>query len=88
MAFLFAFSTVVMGCRDQKNATESEVEMNDVSEEGDIENAAEDVGNALETAAEETGEAVETAAEETANAAEEGWEEVKENTGTGTTDDK
>lgn len=77
MAFLFAFSTVVVGCRDQKNATESEVEMNDVSEEGDIENAAE-----------ETGEAVETAAEETANAAEEGWEEVKENTGTGTTDDK
>lgn len=53
----------------------------------DLEEAANDVGDAVEEAAEETGDAVETAAEETANAAEEGWDEVKENTGTGGTDD-
>lgn len=85
LAAFFTLSTAFVSCRDQKNATETE-DVN-IQEEGDIENAAEDVGDALDNAAKETGDAVEKAAQETGDAAKEGWNEVKENTGTGGTDD-
>lgn len=85
LAVFFTLSTAFVSCRDQKKTTETE-DLN-IQEEGDIENAAEDVGDALENAAEETGKAVENAAQETGDAVEEGWNEVKENTGTGGTDD-
>lgn len=94
--FVFALSSAFVSCRDQKNATGTDgnmdTEMNqdandNLSEEGDIEQAAEDVGDAIDNAAEDTGEAIDNAAEDTGDAIEEGWDEAKENTGVGGNDD-
>jgi hypothetical protein len=92
-ALFFGISSAFVSCRDQKNATEmdNDTEMNDgvdnVDDEGDIEQAAEDVGEAIDNAAEDTGQAIDEAAEDTGEAVEEGWDEAKENTGVGGNDD-
>lgn len=100
LVFILVASTAFVSCRDQKKTTKSEEtnmemegenndsEVYDDSVGDDLEEAANDVGDAVEEAAKETADAAETAAEETADAAEEAWDEVKENTGTGGTDDK
>lgn len=97
LAFFFAFSTAFVSCRDQKNATQTEEEMNDDAamdeisgepgEVSEMEEANREQGDIKEVA-EDVGDVVEEGVEETGEAVEEGWDEVKENTGTGTVDDE
>ncbi|WP_121667885.1 hypothetical protein [Mesonia aquimarina] len=75
LAMLFAFSTAFTSCRNEEKKTD------------DMEEAADDTGDAIEDAAEDTGDAVEDAAEDVGDAAEEGADEVEENTGMGGNDD-
>lgn len=84
VAALFVVSTALVSCRDQNNTNEVD-ELRD--ERNDIEEAADDVGDAIDNAAEDTGDAIENAAEDTGDAIEEGWDETKENTGIGGHDD-
>lgn len=71
LALVAAFSTTFVSCRDTSKKAD---DMEDVAD--DVEDSMDDTGDAIEDAAEDTGDAIE-----------EGVNEVKENTGTGGTDD-
>lgn len=75
LALLFTVTISLNSCRET------------TKEKEDVEEAAEDTGDAIEEAAEDTGEAIEDAADDVEDAVEEGVNEVEENTGTGGTDD-
>jgi hypothetical protein len=77
LASVFMFSAFFTSCRDE-NKDKHEMEMNDDMDhmENDLEDAVDDTGDAIEKAADDVGDAVE-----------EGYDEIKENTGTGGTDD-
>ncbi len=71
LALVAAFSTSFVSCRDTNKKAD---DMEDVAD--DVEDSMDDAGDAIEDAVDDTGDAIE-----------EGVDEVKENTGTGGTDD-
>ncbi|EDM43542.1 hypothetical protein SCB49_08128 [unidentified eubacterium SCB49] len=73
LAVLFTLSSAFVSCRDTKKEN-IEVNVDDVNDE-------------IEDAIDDTGDAIEDAVDESEDVINEGVNEIKENTGTGGTDD-